>query len=334
MLARMFPVCELAVPMAINQDLKALLPRQGISGSFLAWALRGTEKETLNRLDEAGHGTKALRMEAWLSLPMAVPPEAEQDRIAEALSQVTVQLDGLRGEAEQAIDLLLERRAALISAGVTGKIDLRDPRAAHASYDQATARCLVGAVVLELVADNTTSGRMTSAKRMYLAEAHAGVWELCGQPERKAAGPFDSALMRDAETELARVGHIATSQPGGHGSQVVYRLTGTRGALRAELDGMLGDRRAVFDKMLADLGTLESKGVEAVATLFAVWNDMLIDGQTPTDDAVINGVLNDWHAEKRDKFTRADLVNYLGWMRRHDLTPSGRGPRTKLGSLL
>lgn len=136
------------------------------------------------------------------------------------------------------------------------------------------------------------------------------------------------------EEQAAWFGHVTASQPGGPGSKVVYSLTGARGGLRAELDAMLGDRRAVFDKMLADLGTLESKGVEAVATLYAVWNDMLIDGQAPTDDALINGVLNDWHEEKRDKFTRPDLVNYLGWMHRHDLTPSGRGPRTKSGALL
>ncbi|MGO8256726.1 restriction endonuclease subunit S, partial [Rhizobium ruizarguesonis] len=76
-----------------------------------------------------------------------------------------------------------------------------------------------GAAVLALVADNATSGRMTSAKRMYLDEAHAGVWELRGQPERRAAGPFDNALMNEVETELARVGNIATSQPGGSGCQ-------------------------------------------------------------------------------------------------------------------
>ena len=269
-----------------------------------------------------------------MELPILVPPLKEQQEIVDYLTGLMDGSDDLIDEAGKAIGLLQERRSALISAAVTGKIDVRQHAEVPSAIDQPTARRLVGAAVLELVADNPSSGRMTSAKRMYLAEAHAGVWELGGQPERKAAGPFDSALMRDVETELARVGHIATSQPGGLGSQVVYSLTGTRGALRAELDALLCDRRAVFDKMLADLSTLESKGIEAVATLYAVWNDMLIDGQAPTDDVVINGVLNDWHAEKRDKFTRPDLVNYLGWMRRHDLTPSGRGPRTKSGALL
>lgn len=125
MLARTFPVCEIGVPLAINQDLKALLPRNGLDGSFLAWALRGTEAETLNRLDEAGHGTKALRMEAWLSLPVPVPPMHEQRKISAELVEALAKLAGLTGQAQAAIALLQERRAALISAAVTGKIDVR-----------------------------------------------------------------------------------------------------------------------------------------------------------------------------------------------------------------
>lgn len=135
MLARTFPVCEIGVPLAINQDLKALLPRNGLDGSFLAWALRGTEAETLNRLDEAGHGTKALRMEAWLSLPVPVPPMHEQRKISAELVEALAKLAGLTGQAQAAIALLQERRAALISAAVTGKIDVRGlaPKQAEAA---------------------------------------------------------------------------------------------------------------------------------------------------------------------------------------------------------
>lgn len=318
-------------PMAVSQDFAAWVCGPELSSEYLLLCLRAMRPEFRRLMMGSTHQTIYMPDIEKLSIPL--PPRAEQEAIVHfAFSQKTL-LDNLEDEAEKAIRLLRERRAGLISAAVVGKIDVRQTTTT-ATADQATARRLVGAAVLELVADNANSGRMTSAKRMYLAEAHAGVWELRGQPERKAAGPFDSALMSEVETELARVGHIAANQPGGPASQVLYSLTGTRGALRVDLDAMLGDRRAVFDKMLTDVGTLESKGVEAVATLYAVWNDMLIDGQTPTDDEVINGVLNDWHAEKRDKFTRPDLVNYLGWMRRHDFIPSGRGPRTKSGALL
>lgn len=124
-LARMFPVVETVVPMAINQDLKAVLPLSSLEASFLAWLLRGSADESLLRLDEAGHGTKALRMDAWTSMQLPVPPQDEQQRISEFLCIATENLDQLKSKSERGIALLKERRSALIAAAVTGKIDVR-----------------------------------------------------------------------------------------------------------------------------------------------------------------------------------------------------------------
>jgi len=59
--------------------------------------------------------------EIWV----AVPPLCEQETIAKFLDQDGVTSDALINEAQRAIDLLKERRSALISAAVTGKIDVR-----------------------------------------------------------------------------------------------------------------------------------------------------------------------------------------------------------------
>ena len=53
------------------------------------------------------------------------PPVAEQREIAAYLKSETVKFDTLIAEANRAIALLQERRSALISAAVTGKIDVR-----------------------------------------------------------------------------------------------------------------------------------------------------------------------------------------------------------------
>lgn len=124
-LARTFPVTQIAASMAINQDLKGLQPSDALDANYLAWLLRGSADESLQRLDEAGHGTKALRMEAWSSMPLPVPPKDEQIKIAAYLDTKTARLDSLHTESERAITLLKERRTALISAAVTGKIDVR-----------------------------------------------------------------------------------------------------------------------------------------------------------------------------------------------------------------
>ncbi len=53
------------------------------------------------------------------------PPMTEQLAIADFLDTELIQLDILIAEAQRAIDLLQERRTALISAAVTGQIDVR-----------------------------------------------------------------------------------------------------------------------------------------------------------------------------------------------------------------
>jgi type I restriction enzyme S subunit len=124
-LARTFPVALTRAPMAINQDLKAVITGADLKSEFAAWYFRGTAEESLHRLDEAGHGTKALRMDAWTSLEIALPSLPEQSAIAAFLDAETARLDTLTTEARRAIDLLKEHRSAQISAAVTGKIDVR-----------------------------------------------------------------------------------------------------------------------------------------------------------------------------------------------------------------
>jgi type I restriction enzyme S subunit len=120
-----FPVVVARVPMAINQDLKAILPTAGVNADFLAWLLRGASAEVLSRADEAGHGTKVLRLESWLAMQVPVPPPEEQTLVVATIINRLAELDALTAEAQRAIDLLQERRTALISAAVTGQIDVR-----------------------------------------------------------------------------------------------------------------------------------------------------------------------------------------------------------------
>lgn len=60
------------------------------------------------------------------NLSIALPPLHEQQTIAAFLDDETAKIDTLVTEAQQAIGLLKERRSALISAAVTGKIDVRN----------------------------------------------------------------------------------------------------------------------------------------------------------------------------------------------------------------
>ncbi len=56
---------------------------------------------------------------------VSLPPAKEQQEIISWIEQEMAKLDALCAECKQAIDLLKERRTALISAAVTGQIDVR-----------------------------------------------------------------------------------------------------------------------------------------------------------------------------------------------------------------
>jgi type I restriction enzyme, S subunit len=62
----------------------------------------------------------------FLTVDIALPSIEVQRTIAQFLGQKTDRIDALTIKAEQTIKLLRERRSALISAAVTGKIDVRE----------------------------------------------------------------------------------------------------------------------------------------------------------------------------------------------------------------
>lgn len=268
-------------------------------------------------------------------MPIAIPPLVEQQSILKLMGQRRNAFDLLISQANAVIALLQERRAALISAAVTGKIDVRGSAKVLAfPIDRARARGLIAAEIIERSAQQRSFGRVKLQKIAFLAEAHVGVGDLAGTYTREAAGPLDRAMIDDMEREAGRLSGIVAEQPDGSGTPVTYRLGPRRGSHRQELASWLGaERQAKLDKLIDDFATIETKGAEAVATLYAVWNDALIAGQSPDDAAIIAAFLTDWHPEKPQKFRAEELHHWLDWMRRHGLVPTGRGPKTETGRL-
>lgn len=79
--------------------------------------------------------------ETILSTILPQPPKEEQQTIAAFLDRETAKLDTFTAEAKTAITLLQERRTALISAAVTGKIDVRGLVSAKTEVQAETVPC-------------------------------------------------------------------------------------------------------------------------------------------------------------------------------------------------
>ena len=126
-LAHTFPVGITSAPVTINQDMKALTPRRGCITEYLLHLLNGISNVVLGIVEESAHGTKVLRLPVWNRLAVYIPKEDEQKIICDHINVSCKRYDSLIAKVKSAIKHLREHRSALVSAAVTGKIDVRSP---------------------------------------------------------------------------------------------------------------------------------------------------------------------------------------------------------------
>ena len=88
-LAKTCPVAVTHVAATINQDMKGLLPNEGIEPQFLCWSLLTRQQELQTLVKTAGHGTKRFETEALKNLPVRVPSLERQMAFREAADNQT-----------------------------------------------------------------------------------------------------------------------------------------------------------------------------------------------------------------------------------------------------
>ncbi|MBX9452452.1 MAG: restriction endonuclease subunit S [Mesorhizobium sp.] len=322
----------LSVPMATTQDFAGWICGHRVRPKFLYYVLRSM-KPVFRRL-MMGSTHQTIYMPDIRAFRLPLPPLDEQDTIVQQLDQLTGAFRGAARKITESVGRLREYRAALITAAATGQIEIHEKLPAVTTKpDRNKFRVIVGAEIIHRHQGNPKFGRVKLQKELYLAETHAGISELDGNYLREAAGPLDRALIEETERALEAEEFYRKHQPDGAGTLVTYTPLPKAGQHADDLKALLGPRADTLRSLINLLRDLNKEAVEAVTTLYAVWNDALIDGHQPDDATIIAGVLSEWHAEKGKKFTADDLSRWLGWMKRQDLTPHGQGPKTTTGQL-
>ena len=111
----------------VNQHVCILRPdQQKDEPEFLAYSVESRSLQDQIFSNENGVSRDALNFEQIADLVFARPAKNEQQAIAAFLDRETAQLNGLIGKVQDAIERLRELRNALISAAVTGRIDVRE----------------------------------------------------------------------------------------------------------------------------------------------------------------------------------------------------------------
>jgi len=119
-------VCITPEACLCSADMYPLRAHSGLTNEFLfRWIL--TEQFSAFAVLESDRvAMPKINRESLKQVTFALPPVHEQRDICKHITTQTEGFDQLVLEAERAIELLQERRTALISAAVTGKIDVRE----------------------------------------------------------------------------------------------------------------------------------------------------------------------------------------------------------------
>ena len=118
------PVAINIRPVALNQDMKAIVPNSFLMPEYLASVIRGFQEALLVEWRKEGATVESIEFELLVNTICPVPPRSEQQTITTYLKKETAQIDALVSRIREGIEKLREYSTALISAAVTGKIDV------------------------------------------------------------------------------------------------------------------------------------------------------------------------------------------------------------------
>lgn len=271
---------------------------------------------------------------------IGIPPDDEQQEILDYVDRKLKHMGAVTDKTMAAIDRLKEYRTALITNAVTGKIDVRgfqletvqsaDVIALPSRNRQSTPafrRAVFAAKIADRMIGQPTFGRVKFQKILHLSEAHLGIEEIQGNYQRHAAGPHDARMMKSVEGQLQRQGWLIVEQRNAN-AKVVYKKTNKTDQYLPYFRNYWRDREAEIGEFLDLFSKMNTQQTEIVSTLYAAWNDLLIEARSATDDQIISEVLNRWHDDKRN-IAETRWRSALDWMRSKGFVPHGAGSRTK-----
>jgi type I restriction enzyme S subunit len=112
------------LPCLLLQRVASLKMGEALNSSYLFYLISSEMFVAHFSPDTTGVSVPHISPEQIENFVIPLPVIAEQDAIVHFLGTELPKFDTLTAEAQRAIDLLQERRTALISAAVTGQIDV------------------------------------------------------------------------------------------------------------------------------------------------------------------------------------------------------------------
>lgn len=284
-----------------------------MSSSFTEYAIAGSARA----------GMPKVNRDHLFAYAFALPPIADQVLLAQrfdALLAASRELETINRSRLQTIDALKQSILAKAFAG-----ELTKPVTPSAANDNALRSALIIALAYarhRAAGFERTFGHTKEQKIMHVVESEAGFY-LGRNPQKDAAGPNDFRHMLAAEAWAEENRHFRVRDTGkGYRLEPLERFD----ALLRQADAIDPDKRNAINRVIDVFLPMNMREAELFATVYAAWNNLKLDGEPDTDDAIIWEAREDWHPKKLE-IPRSDFVKALAAVRKSGLIPTGKGMR-------
>ncbi|MGI4836021.1 MAG: restriction endonuclease subunit S [Janthinobacterium lividum] len=261
------------------------------------------------------------------TIKLRLPSLQEQSKIVDVLDRLLALCDQLKNRVTLARQLNAQLACTMVERALSDK-----SQQTPAVSDRQVPRTLLAAEITHRLHSQRTFGQRKLQKVIYLAEHAARLAAIQGNYLRDAAGPHDRQLMNKVEGEMQthQWYERIERETVGH----AYRPLSQAGQHRqAYSNAWSVAEQATIEQVIELMRDWDTDRCEMTVTLYAAWNDFILEGRPVSDEAIVGEVMHSWNDTKL-RFGKTEWLGVLAEMKKHKiLMPTGFGKRTKGGML-
>ena len=310
-------------------DSRTLLNR------FLYYAFQDPRFITIiNEIAGAGSTRAYIGITKQHELPVSFPLLNEQKRIATQLDSLFAETQRLESIYQRKVAALDELKKSLLHQAFTGELTKASAPVVIpfpvsvpglSTTDLHAGLLAIAYESHEQANKQKHFGHVKAEKISHMLEALAGI-DLGREPIKDAAGPNDFKHLQKVEFRADKAGFFTFTKraQGGYtftkGPQFDSIVSRTRKAL--------GDLSQKVDKVIQLMLPMDTQEAEIFATVYAAWNNLLLNKQPITDERIVTEARENWHPEKL-KIPREKFFDAIRWMQENEIRADGRGKIVK-----
>ena len=268
-----------------------------------------------------GNGVRqGLNYSEFSRLMVFDPPYEEQVAIADYLETKVIEVDAIIERKKEQMSVLDAYKRSMIFEYVTGKKEVRN-ETADAIVALNPHIILLG-IINDRIGKKHTRGKVQLQKLLYLLDIHVGM-NVNTKYYRYEHGPYDRQL--DCYIDVLIKNRWYEQR---HNNGEILIKGKNHDEFVRKYKNQFREKQMEINQLIDALRDMKTSQLERIATLYAVWNDFILEGEShPTDEKILHEVVTNWTANKANPQDGTWKLS-LEKMKKLGIIPTGKGLHT------